>query len=295
MIRLILSCAALLTFPSAHATPLRLITYNVLYGFNHGKAREIGPKWLAAQKPDIVALQELNGFTQTTLEQTARQWNHDHAVILKEKGFPVGLTANSEINIMEKRLDGMWHGYLHCQVKEIHLFVVHLSPSQHAFRMHEAKLISAKIKPLLAAGEPVIVLGDFNCNSPLDQRWLSSRPADREPSDPEAAKRRAANADPHAAVMAQFLELGLVDLVHAKQPATELERGTFATRLLPNYRTNEQREDKTWRIDFILASPGLANHCTSARIPREKETDLISDHYPVEAVIGDLNEPAEIK
>ena len=292
MIRLLLSCATLLSLSVTDASPLRLITYNVLYGFNHGKAGETGPKWLAAQKPDIVALQELNGFTQTTLEQTARQWHHDHAVILKEKGFPVGLTANSEIHIMEKRLDGMWHGYLHCQVRGIHFFVVHLSPSQHAFRMKEANLLSAKIKPLLAAGEPVIVLGDFNCHSPLDQGWLSARPADEEPNDPEAAKRRAANADPHAAVMAQFLKLGLVDLVHAKQPATELERGTFATRLLPDYQTDEQRKDNTWRIDFILASPSLANHCISARIPREKEADLISDHYPVEAVIGDLkNEP----
>ncbi len=87
--------------------------------------------------------------------------------------------------------------------------------------------------------------------------------------------------------MKQFLALGLVDLVHAKQPAEELQRGTFATRFLPKYRSDAQRKNKTWRIDFILADPKLAKRCTSARIPRDKEVDLISDHYPVEASFGE--------
>ncbi|MDB4438055.1 endonuclease/exonuclease/phosphatase family protein [bacterium] len=286
MIRSLLICANLLSFHAAHAEPLRILTYNVLYGFNHGKAPETGAKWIAGQKPDIVALQELNGFKQSSLEQIAKKWNHDHARILKEKGFPVGLTANSEITVIEKRLDGMWHGYLHCKVKDKHLFVVHLSPSRHAFRMKEATLLCAKVKPLLAAGEPVLVLGDFNCNSPLDQKWLAARPKDEEVIDEKTAKRRAGNADPDSAVMSQFLDLGLIDLVHAKQPTAELKKGTFATRLLPKYQTDEQRKDKTWRIDFILADPTLAKRCSSARIPRDKEVDLISDHYPVETVIG---------
>jgi endonuclease/exonuclease/phosphatase family metal-dependent hydrolase len=285
MIRALLICTTLLSISTAQAEPLRILTYNVLYGFNHGKAPEIGAKWIAEQKPDIVALQELNGFKQGTLGEIAQKWNHNHSVILKEKGFPVGLTANSEIIVIEKRLDGMWHGYLHCKVKGMHLFVVHLSPSQHAFRMKEATLLCAKVKPLLAAGESVLVLGDFNCNSPLAQKWLEARPKDEEIIDEKTAKRRAGNADPKFAVMSQFLNLGLIDLVHDKQATAELEHGTFATRLLPKYKTDEQRKDKTWRIDFILADPRLAKRCSSARIPRDKEVDLISDHYPVETVI----------
>ena len=286
MIRTLLICATLFSIHTAQAEPLRILTYNVLYGFNHGKAPEIGAKWIAEQKPDIVVLQELNGFKQETLEKIAGNWNHNHSVILKERGFPVGLTANSKITVIEKRLNGMWHGYLHCKVKGMHIFVVHLSPSQHAFRMKEASLLNAKVKPLLDAGESVLLLGDFNCNSPLDQKWLDARPKNEEAIDEKTAKRRAGNADPDSAVMSQFLALGLIDLVHAKQPTAELQRGTFATRLLPQYRTDEQRKDKTWRIDYILADSTLAKRCSSARIPRDKEVDLISDHYPVEAVFG---------
>jgi len=231
MIRTLFISIALLSIYTARAEPLRILTYNVLYGCNHGKASEIGAKWIAEQKPDIVALQELNGFKQESLKNIARKWNHGHAVILKEKGFPVGLTANSEIT--------------------------------------------------------VILFGDFNCNSPLDQKWLNARPKDEKIIDEKTVKRRAGNSDPDSAVMSQFFTLGLIDLVHAKQPTKELQRGTFATRLLPKYRTDEQRKDKTWRIDFILADRTLAKRCSSARIPRDKEVDLISDHYPVEAVFGE--------
>jgi exonuclease III len=152
--------------------------------------------------------------------------------------------------------------------------------------MKEARLLCAKAKPLLDAGESVLLLGDFNCNSPLDQKWLDARPKNEEAIDEKTAKRRAGNADPDSSVMSQFLALGLIDLVHAKQPTGELERGTFATRLLSQYQTDEQRKDKTWRIDFILADPTLAKRCSAARIPRDKEVDLISDHYPVEVVLG---------
>ncbi|MEJ6579838.1 MAG: endonuclease/exonuclease/phosphatase family protein [Akkermansiaceae bacterium] len=284
MIRLLLLCFVLISTHTASAEPLRILTYNVLYGFNHDKAPEIGAQWISEQNPDIVALQELNGFKQGTLEEIAKKWHHDHAIILKERGFPVGLTANSEITVIEKGLDEMWHGFLHCKVKGMNIFVVHLSPSQHAFRMKEAKLLCEKAKPLLDAGETVLFLGDFNCNSPLDQKWLDARPKNEEALDKKTAQARTGNADPNSAVMAQFLALGLIDLVHVKQPTAELERGTFATRLLPQYQTDEQRKDKTWRIDFILADPVLAKRCTSARIPRDKQVDLVSDHYPVEAI-----------
>ena len=233
MIRLLLLCFVLISTHTASAEPLRILTYNVLYGFNHDKAPEIGAQWISEQNPDIVALQELNGFKQGTLEEIAKKWHHDHAIILKERGFPVGLTANSEITVIEKGLDEMWHGFLHCKVKGMNIFVVHLSPSQHAFRMKEAKLLCEKAKPLLDAGETVLFLGDFNCNSPLDQKWLDARPKNEEALDKKTAQARTGNADPNSAVMAQFLALGLIDLVHVKQPTAELERGTFATRLLP--------------------------------------------------------------
>ena len=55
------------------AEEIPILTYNVLYRFNHGKATKIGAKWIAEQKPDIVALQELNNFKQGTFGNIAKR------------------------------------------------------------------------------------------------------------------------------------------------------------------------------------------------------------------------------
>ncbi len=72
MIRFLLLGFVLISTYTARAEPLRVLTYNVLYGFNHGKAQEIGSKWGADKKPDIVAKQELNNFKKATLEKIVK-------------------------------------------------------------------------------------------------------------------------------------------------------------------------------------------------------------------------------
>ena len=42
---------------------LKILNWNVLYGFNHGNSIELGTRWIVNQSPDVVALQELNGNT----------------------------------------------------------------------------------------------------------------------------------------------------------------------------------------------------------------------------------------
>lgn len=275
----ILFSLASLLVSSAHRiaaegpAPFRVLTYNVLYGFNHGKSADLGARWIAGRYPDIVALQEMNGFTQDSLAALAKRWGHEHAVILKEDGFPVALTANSPIEVIEKRLEDMWHGYLHCKVRGVHVFVVHLSPSKHEVRLREAGILTTKIKPLLANDERVLLMGDFNTNSPLDMQWLEPRPyvAAWRQQEPE-------NADPGYLTMRAFLEAGLFDLVREKRPTTEVSRGTFATTI-----KEQARPGRQWRIDFILADPGLALRCIDARTTDDPLVHQISDHFPVQA------------
>ena len=83
------------------ADRLTIMSYNVLYGFDKGKGLDAGARWIAKQRPDVLALQELNGFTPAKLAEAARRWGHEHAVILKEDGFPVGLTSRFPIEVIE--------------------------------------------------------------------------------------------------------------------------------------------------------------------------------------------------
>tara|TARA_B110000881_G_scaffold220256_1_gene244735 strand:- start:1298 stop:2158 length:861 start_codon:yes stop_codon:yes gene_type:complete len=273
----LLACSASLLL-AAEEAPFKVLTYNVLYGFNHQKATDLGTEWIKEQQADVVALQEMNTYTQDKLTDLAKRWNHPHSIILKEKGFPVALTSKTPIEVIEKRVKDMWHGYLHCKVNGTHIFVVHLSPSKHNVRVRESELLSTKIQPLLTAKERVIVMGDFNCRSPLDKSWTESRK-----STEEWRQKHPDNADRGYVPMSKFLSLGLVDLVHAKQPQAKVQLGTIPTKI------REQAGPITkWRIDFILTDPLLAKFCTSAATLRDEVVHKISDHYPVQATFAPL-------
>ena len=253
--------------------PFKVLTYNVLYGFNFQKSTDLGAQWIKGQHADLVALQEMTKYTQVKLTALAKKWGHQHSVILKENGFPVCLTANSPIEVIEKRVEDMWHGYLHCKVRGVNIFVVHLSPSKHDVRVKEAGILCAKVKLLLAADQRVIIMGDFNCNSPLDRDWLEAQP-----STQEWRAKLPGNADPGYLTMSQFHAAGLYDLVHEKCPTAQVRLGTFSTRI-----KKQDRPGDRWRIDFILTDPTLALRCINADTPRDPVLHKISDHFPVQA------------
>ena len=239
---------------------LKILNWNVLYGFNHKKSIKQGVNWIERQKPDVVALQELNGHKLNNLKNMAKQWGHDYAAILKEKGFPVGLTSKQPIEVIERRVKGFHHGYLHCRTYGIHFFVVHFWPKKD----HEAKAIIEKIKPLLKQGEKVVVTGDFNTYSEKDKEYLSTRK----------------NKQPLYSVINMFEKNGFVDLVHKHDK--DAKYSFPSPIIMPKWaKTLEEVESKRERIDFILADQNLQKFSTSATILTSKVLDKISDHYPV--------------
>ena len=127
---------------------LKVVNWNVLHGFNHQKSVRQGANWIKKQAADVVALQELNGHNQAGFEEVAAEWGHDYAAILKKEGFPVGLTSSQPVEVIERRVKGFHHGYLHCKTHGIHFFVVHFWPGKY----QEADLILDKAVPLIERG-----------------------------------------------------------------------------------------------------------------------------------------------
>ncbi|MBX2877916.1 MAG: endonuclease/exonuclease/phosphatase family protein, partial [Saprospiraceae bacterium] len=169
---LLFLCTCFLSTASTQEdTPtLRVITYNIWNGFDWGKDSTRHQQfldWTAFQKPDILALQELCGYTQEKLAQDAKSWGHDYAVILKEDGYPVGLTSKWPIQVIKKQREGMWHGMLHAQVAGIDVFVVHLSPADWKTRKREAQILIQQLEAL--NNDKYLILGDFNALSPMDE------------------------------------------------------------------------------------------------------------------------------
>ena len=240
---------------------LKIVNWNVLYGFNHKKSIKQGANWIKKQAADVVALQELNGHSQVGFKEVASEWGHDHAAILKKGGFPVGLTSSQAIEVIERRVKGFHHGYLHCKTHGIHFFVVHFWPGKYL----EVDWILDKAAPLIEGGEKVIILGDFNGNSRKDEEFLIANATLR--------KRDFTFVDKVEAK-------GFVDIVHKHDPKAKISQPSTIT--IPRWTKDmEELKLKRYRIDFVFANRIFAEQSYSGTISLEKEIETISDHYPV--------------
>ncbi len=266
---------------------LKVMSYNIWNGFDWGKdeeRREALTSWINSKEPDIVALQELCGYTEQKLLEDAKKWGHKYAIILKTGGYPVGLTSSKPIVLIEKVMDDLWHGMLHCKTWGIDLFVVHLSPADRNFRYKEAGIISEKIKAV--KNENYVVLGDFNAHSPFDGDIDLNFPKlleKRQQSDEKNEKHTNLLDGQHDySVMSTFLSLPLIDVIH--RYVIPEERFTFPGKaLIGIWQTAEEIEQNKGRIDFIMASRSLAKTAINGFIFNGDDTGMLSDHYPIMA------------
>ena len=239
----------------------KIVNWNVLYGFNHKKSVKQGANWIKKQAADVVALQELNGHNQVGFKELAAEWRHDHAAILKKGGFPVGLTSNQPIEVIERRVKDFHHGYLHCKTHGIHFFVVHFWPGKY----WEADWILDKTAPLIERGEKVIILGDFNGNSRKDEDFLIANATLR--------KRDYTFVDKVEAK-------GFVDIVHKHDPEAKISQPSSIT--IPRWTKDlKELKLKRYRIDFVFADKSFAEQSYSGTISLGREIETISDHYPI--------------
>jgi exodeoxyribonuclease-3 len=273
------------------AQTLKIVSHNVWYGFT----KKPEPRhadwllWIKEQAADIVVLQELNEYTPTRLAQEAATWGHSHSELLKEDGFATGITSRFPLNDVKRLRDGFHHGLLRCQIQGIWVYVIHFHPSNFARRIEEARLLAEDIKTLPKAEPRIVLAGDFNGFSPLDQahydqdeqlvpffQMLDQR-------DPNARNLNAGKMD-YGGIEAIHAQ-GFIDAIaHFRDPKASFA-GTFPTRLVSDEDHGPDR-----RLDYIFVSPNLLPRVQRAEILRNETTELLSDHIPITATI-DLSMP----
>ena len=264
---------------AAAPSATRVVTWNVLRGFLDRTRTEPAQRWLRAQSPDVVALQEVNGFTASELAALSAGWGHPHAVMAKEHGYPVALTSRTPIEVVERRLEGMHHGYLHARTAGLDVVVVHLHPGSWEFRRREVAVLAPKIRRLVDAGRAVVVLGDFNAHHPLDCAHLDGQA-------PLLARRaKGQNLIGERTfdygVLARFAAAGVVDAAYHALGEPAARSGTFPTRLLEHARDAALQAGFLERIDFVLLSSQALARLQRVDLPRGAPLDEVSDHYPV--------------
>lgn len=273
---------------------LKIVTHNVWYGFT----RKPEPRythwrtWMAEQNPDIVSLQELNGYTAEKLADDAAFWGHGYSELLKEDGFSTGITSRFPISDVKRIREGMHHGLLRCRIQGIWVYVIHFHPSNWRRRIEEAALLQKDVDTLPESDPPVVLAGDFNGFSPADRAHYETDPElipffqMLDQRDTNARNLNDGRMD-YGGIEA-VLSQGYVDLIaRARTPQSQFT-GTFPTRLVSDENHGTDR-----RLDYIFVSQRLLPLVVSAQILRDDVTEQLSDHIPVTATLRLAADDAE--
>ena len=258
---------------------LRVISYNIWNGFEHDASRRANfINWIKGQQPDILAMTELVGFTEKDLGQLASEYGHKYYAIVKEEGYPVGITSNEPITVVKKQMEGFWHGMLHVKTHGLDMIVTHLSPHDWKFRLKEAQMLTSYIQDNQL--DNCMVMGDFNAYSPFDADWVETHAQlieNMQKWDAEQETyRNMRDGRFDYSVLSKFLSIGLTDICRLYVPADK--RTTFPAAFLYGWQHGDTRLHGIGeRLDYILVSPSLVSRCIHNGI----DTEGISDHYPV--------------
>lgn len=268
-------------------TGLKFLSYNVLHGFNNDSALKTRyVNWVQKIAPDVIAYQELNGFTQDSLEELGKRYGHLYAVLNTGVTHPIGLTSRYPIVMVQNVTTNMWHSYLYGNINGAHIFVTHLSPFEVKSRRADIDRVLAHAR-LLPAGDKIIIAGDFNALAARDSMQYGKALLD-------AMRKSEGRLEPKSGlpivkgktIYRNNLDNGKIDYTVTGKMLDAGFRDAF-------YLTNDQykhsaptegyaeKNAKLKRIDYIWVNEAMARTVKMVEIIQDNETKKISDHYPV--------------
>ncbi|HZW24202.1 MAG TPA: exodeoxyribonuclease III [Gallionella sp.] len=249
---------------------MRIITIN-LNGIRSAAAKGFYD-WLAQQDADVVCLQELKAQAADMTEQMlAPHGYHGYFHYAEKKGYSgVGIYSRLKpdaviegLGIAEFDSEGR---YLEAQFGDVSVVSLYLpsGSSGEERQMVKFKFLDAfmpHMRELKAGGRETIVCGDWNiAHKEIDlKNWRGNK------------KNSGFLPEERAWLTELFDEVGFVDVFRKVHP--ELEAYTWWSN-----RGQAWAKDVGWRIDYQIATPGIAARAESASIYKEQR---FSDHAPL--------------
>ncbi|HGG60072.1 MAG TPA: exodeoxyribonuclease III [Gammaproteobacteria bacterium] len=232
--------------------------------------------WLAAQQPDVLALQEtklpdenfpageINEAGYQVVFSGQRTYN---GVAILSRAEPAEIVTDipdlddPQRRILAATIDG---------VRILNLYVVNgseVGSEKFAYKMDWLDKVTHFIAEDMKNHENYIILGDFNI-----------APTDEDVFDPEKSRERILCSTPERDALRRILDLGFVDTFRLFEQPPQ----TFSWW---DYRQVAFRRNRGYRIDLILASQAMADRCVSSGVDKEpRKLERPSDHAPVVAV-----------
>lgn len=243
---------------------LKIISYNILEGMKTDRPNDYDNfvEWVNSFDPDIVALQEVNGFRQASLEKLAARWGHPYVItnLKATDNYPVALTSKYPLESRRRVTMHVSHGAIFARLKDtdFNIVVTHLWPQSYwhnvgdglgnDYRLHETNVVLDSTIRKFPNEPDWIFVGDFNARSRHD--YL--------PDD----------ATHNYWVTDQIEEDGFEDAIHFMH-GKRAEGATYDF----SYPGS--------RIDFIFATPSVLQRTIKAHPIYDEFTAVYSDHPPM--------------
>lgn len=275
---------------------LKVLSYNVYWGMKEDTTadKRLFSEWIKKQNPDILALQEMNGFSQENsefipkekavkkyIQRFAESYGHPYAYIVREPApdgsvsFPVAITSKYPIVNVRRVLENSIHGFLEAEIKGYHFIITHFHPFSAKKRSYELEQILATMaaKP---ADSKWFLIGDLNSVSPLDKKEYDNHllrdfiRADREKRPHN--KNLGDDDELDYSIQQKILDAGFVDAFKLFHPDFVASAPT---------RMAYDQSKHPLRYDYIYVSPNIKAEVKSCDLIKDEFTDIYSDHYPV--------------
>ena len=279
----------------AQERTLKLISYNVYWGMRQDSTENKSKfaEWIRTQDPDILALQEMNGFTAQNpdfapkgsnplnLQKLAASYGHPYVYIVREPApdgsisFPVALTSKYPIVNVTRVVENASHGFMTAEIEGHHFVVTHFHPFSSEKRGYEIDQILATVKSK-PANCKWLFMGDLNSVSPLDKSAYENnllRDFIREDRKKRPHNLNLGKDDElDYTVQQKILNVGFVDALK-----------TFHPQFIPTAPTKLFYDQSKFplRYDYLYVSENMKNNLVKCEVIKDDFTDIYSDHYPV--------------
>jgi exodeoxyribonuclease-3 len=259
--------------PGGSVGPVQVVTWNV----NSLKARlERVVPWIEANTPEVLCLQETkmtdDAFPASVFTDLGYQSAHvgegrwNGVAIISRVGLDDVVAGFGDDDAPDPEARLVWATC--AGVRVACAYVPNgrsLDNDHYTYKLAWLQRLRRRLVDAHDPAAPLVVTGDFNI-----------APDDRDVWDPAAFVGATHTSQPERDALAALCAWGLVDVFRTHHD----EAGVFTWW---DYRGGSFHKGHGMRIDLVLATPTLAERCTSVRIDREarKGKPTPSDHAPV--------------